>query len=403
MATDGRGTTPPGGVIDITGVYPSPPMALSLLRGSVLFIAALVALGIWVFLWILPVAQEEMGPKLLIFLVIIFGPPIYGFYWLMSRTQRWNTGISTFLTADRFTPAERSRPIPSLDLTVGEVLARVERFAASLGKPMIVRETGTKALQARGLRAGGFALLLFAIYLGAQGGAQFIAALICLGAMPLAFARASKLLQPSVTTLLAADRRRPILLLRAFRDDDAKASQTFATPIGKILLARRFEQGIAGGLSTFGPLIAVGKPGEELPEIGAARSYLSDAEWQPAVLDWIRRSLFIIMVAGTTQWITWELQRIVEHGRHNNLFIMLPPGNNQARWQNVVNSLANTPWHHPLQALDFQGLILVRLLADGAVTAIRQRGRPVLQDYELALALAIHDEFCRDDGASKAT
>lgn len=34
--------------------------------------------------------------------------------------------------------------------------------------------------------------------------------------------------------------------------------------------ARRFVQAIAGSFETFGPLIAIGEPGEKLPQIGAA-------------------------------------------------------------------------------------------------------------------------------------
>ncbi len=392
------GETPPGGVIDITGVYPSPPMAISIARGSAMFVGGLVAALVWAGLWIIPVAQAEMGPVLLVFLVIAAGPFVYGFYWLMSRTNRWNTGVGAFLSASQFTEAERSRPVPGIGLTIGELLTRVEGYAAGLGKPVIVRETGAKALQAQGLRAGGVAMLLSALYLGTQSGVQFFAALVLFAGVPLAFGRAAKLLQPSVTALLATDKRKPILLLRAFRDDDAKASRVFNTPLGKILLARRFEQGIAGGLSTFGPLIAVGKPGEELPEVGAARAYLTDKDWQPTVLRWIDQSLFIVMVAGVTQWITWELQRIVEQGQDRHLFIMLPPGDNRQRWQNVVNSLAGTEWHAALAALDIAGLLLVRLLPGGAVGAVRQRSRPVVQDYEIALAIAIYEEFCRSGG-----
>ena len=196
--------------------------------------------------------------------------------------------------------------------------------------------------------------------------------------------------------MLSEDKRKPVLLLRSFQDDMLKANQYFPTPIGTISLHRRFEQGIAGSLGAFGPLIAVGKPGEELPQIGAARAYLSDAEWQPAVLGWVEEALFIAMIAGATEWIRWELHRIVERGRIRHLFILLPPTVDKARWDNVLAALAGTGWQAALATIDIRGLMLVQLRPDGRVIAIKRQGSaPFVQDYQLAIAIALYEEFCR--------
>jgi hypothetical protein len=185
-------------------------------------------------------------------------------------------------------------------------------------------------------------------------------------------------------------------LLRSFRDDEIKAKQRFPTPIGDISLERGFEQGIAGSLGAFGPLIGVGKPDEELPQIGASRAYLTDEEWQPGVLRWLDQSLLIVMIAGATEWITWELHRIVEMGRSERLFILMPPGTNRARWQNVVDSLSHTKWNAALRTVDINGLLLLQLRHDGKVIAIkRQTAITFIQDYQLAMAIALCEEFCQ--------
>ena len=88
-----------------------------------------------------------------------------------------------------------------------------------------------------------------------------------------------KLSRPDAAILLAADERAPIVLLRAFQDDEKSVKR-------RSVLARllfwgfggriRLEEAIAGELSRFGPFVAIGEPGERLPDLGAARAYFSE-------------------------------------------------------------------------------------------------------------------------------
>ena len=69
-----------------------------------------------------------------------------------------------------------------------------------------------------------------------------------------------RVLQPSAAEMLAADPRRPILLLRSFRDDDA---EIIAGVDEKGTVATgRLEEAISPPFSPYGPLVAIGKPGE---------------------------------------------------------------------------------------------------------------------------------------------
>jgi hypothetical protein len=211
---------------------------------------------------------------------------------------------------------------------------------------------------------------------------------------PVVLLKSRKLLQPSAAALLAQDKRKKILLLRSFKDDEIQSRQRIRSPVGDLASRRRFEQGIAGPLGAFGPVIAIGKPGEELPQIGAARTYLSDAEWQPAVLRWMDEALLLVMIAGDTEWIRWELDQILEKGRGRHLFIILPPAKDHSRWPNVLTVLGKSPWSAAIDSLDTTRLLLVQLRPDGTVIAIRGASSSFVEDYHLALAIAIYQEFC---------
>jgi hypothetical protein len=67
------------------------------------------------------------------------------------------------------------------------------------------------------------------------------------------------ILQPSADDLRAVD---PIVFLRSFHDDELKVKGRDGYS--------RLEEIISKQLPLFGPLIAIGKPGELLPTLGAA-------------------------------------------------------------------------------------------------------------------------------------
>ncbi len=138
-----------------------------------------------------------------------------------------------------------------------------------------------------------------------------------------------RLSQPNASRLLQIDERSPILLLRSFADD-AKQIRAKGLAMRVLFLGmlgrKRLEAAIADELSRLGPFIAIGQPGERLPRLGAARAYFSDDEWQSAVIDWISRARLIVMIAGRTPWVQWELRQIVRAGQLGKLLLLLPPG-----------------------------------------------------------------------------
>jgi len=171
--------------------------------------------------------------------------------------------------------------------------------------------------------------------------------------------------QPDASRLLETDERSPILLLRSFADDAkqirAKGLATRVLFLG-LLGRKRLEAAIADELSCLGPFIAIGQPGERLPRLGAARAYFGDDEWQSAVVDWIARARLIVMIAGRTPWVQWELRQIVRAGQLGKLLLLLPPGPVEDR-RHRIELISEALDDRRLRSADAQRVVAVRFSA----------------------------------------
>ena len=96
--------------------------------------------------------------------------------------------------------------------------------------------------------------------------------------------------------------RPPVLYLRSF-DDDRQG--------GRIKGSFSEEEHLAKVLSQIGPFVAVGRPGEPLPEAGASRVYVDDTNWQATVEDFLRRARLVIIRTGRTGGLEWEIEKSV--------------------------------------------------------------------------------------------
>jgi hypothetical protein len=105
--------------------------------------------------------------------------------------------------------------------------------------------------------------------------------------------------------LLAVDHRAPVLYLRSF-DDDTLPLATIASarrPFFELLSFRGrdpFEEAVAWELATYGPVVAVGRPGRSLASLGAAREHLSDDTWKAQVAGRMHDARAIALAAGET-------------------------------------------------------------------------------------------------------
>ena len=100
----------------------------------------------------------------------------------------------------------------------------------------------------------------------------------------------------SLTTVMTPAASAPVLYLRSFTDDEAAGRR-----YGKLTE----EEQLAKALAWFGPLLAVGHPGERLPHVGAQRIYLADDVWQPRVTELMKTASLVVIRTGSSQGFRW--------------------------------------------------------------------------------------------------
>ena len=121
---------------------------------------------------------------------------------------------------------------------------------------------------------------------------------------------------------------RPIVLfLRSFVDDQLKIRARAAN--GRSWLERfvkvTFEEVLVDHLWRYGPVVALGKPGDKFPPLGAARDYLPEESWQQKIEQLMTEADIIVVVLGRTEGLAWEITKLTELGLLSNLIFVLPP------------------------------------------------------------------------------
>jgi hypothetical protein len=163
---------------------------------------------------------------------------------------------------------------------------------------------------------------------------------VLLLALPLALARwmilkGKRLAAKRAEQVLAEDTRPPVVYLRSFRDEDAdkglagvlqSGAATAGKPLAHSIVAwgTREQEALAVLLGQVGPYVAVGKPGEPVPEVGAARMYLHDDKWQAEASKLIGEARLIVVRAGATEGLRWEVGQLVRRARPTTLLFVLP-------------------------------------------------------------------------------
>lgn len=132
----------------------------------------------------------------------------------------------------------------------------------------------------------------------------------------------------SAAVLSQYDKRPPILLLRSFQDDAILiANERFWGHrfLGVKDELVRLEEVLAEALYAYGPLVALSNPQDDLPRLGAARDNIANAEWQDAVEAHMGEASRIVLVAGATPSLRWEVDRLVARGMLAKTVVVFPP------------------------------------------------------------------------------
>lgn len=138
-----------------------------------------------------------------------------------------------------------------------------------------------------------------------------------------------RMLAQGVPELLNYDKRAPVLYLRPFKDDGvANFASSFLRSRRKLyfggLFRRTYEQRLAHVLQYIGPFIAVGNPSENRPQLGAARLYVPDAKWKSTVSQLLDESQLVVLHAGESEGLLWELGEVFKIVNPLKIIISLP-------------------------------------------------------------------------------
>lgn len=155
----------------------------------------------------------------------------------------------------------------------------------------------------------------------------------------------------SADDVLSSDPRRAILYLRSFASDDNRApgepdqpSHMFR-PSDRVILPgfwlnRRhltFEEWFCKALQRNAPVIAIGKPGEGLPRLGAARKYVPNCLWQEEVLRLYEVTQFTCLLLGASEGLRWELKVVLSQENPTKTLLLFPPNDGlQRAWKDFT-------------------------------------------------------------------
>jgi hypothetical protein len=123
------------------------------------------------------------------------------------------------------------------------------------------------------------------------------------------------------------DSRPPVLLLRSFEDDNRLLS---ARP--RLLWffhaakeASTLEDYVVNCVWKLGPVIAIGKPGENISPLGAARDYVEENQWRDCIRNYLDESAYLISILGLTPGLRWEYEQINARDKQDTLIVVFPP------------------------------------------------------------------------------
>lgn len=122
----------------------------------------------------------------------------------------------------------------------------------------------------------------------------------------------------------------PILFLRSFEDDHFDFKRSTWDIWGRFLDLWSFRSNadelLVDEVANYGPVIALGKPGETKVPFGAQRYYANHEEWQVLVTEAAKKAQTIVLVAGDSPGVLWEYNLLKEEGLINRTLLLFTPG-----------------------------------------------------------------------------
>jgi hypothetical protein len=84
-----------------------------------------------------------------------------------------------------------------------------------------------------------------------------------------------------------------------------------------------------------GPLVAVGEPGHP-PILGARNLYVGDDNWKEQVINLAQRSQLVILTAGISNGVLWEVRTMSKEAPPDRLLLNIPGASRGERQKNYA-------------------------------------------------------------------
>lgn len=219
-------------------------------------------------------------------------------------------------------------------------------------------------------------------------GVMTVSVLFMIWLLVRAYGRFRQLLAEASAEAQRRDPRPPVLLLRSFADDLVTVWPSHGFYLSTT--GNTMERTLERVLRSVGPVIAIGRPGEALPPLGAAREYLAGEIWRSRVQNHIRQAQLIAVVLGKSKGLVFEYELLAQYGALSKSLLIIPPEKDSLlapRWERFTR-----------HALDDANLLppdlataIVVLFPDGrSPLCIRHSQRRAdASQYSLALQMAL--------------
>lgn len=136
-----------------------------------------------------------------------------------------------------------------------------------------------------------------------------------------------------------------MLYLRSFADDEFRLYSPYGRlgPGFRFIPGRmRFEALLTACVSDRSGLLGVGHPDETLPMLGAQRTYWRHDAWKEAIRTTAARVDGLLVMAGRTPSLSWEMGQLADLGLLGKTLILFPPDGREAtleRYRYVAEAL----------------------------------------------------------------
>lgn len=188
------------------------------------------------------------------------------------------------------------------------------------------------------------------------------------------------------------DDRPPVLYLRSFNDEGPDQEFTVGSWGDE-----RLEEVVQNAAALIGPFIAIGKPGEPLPLLGAARDYVGDDQWRAHVREGLAEAKLAVLLLGNTEGLNEEIGMLVGGPREKAVFLLPPAPTDElaARFVRLCEALG--PGYSRLAGTDVRRVLAVKFNAQGDCTLLCANSRSAAAYGWAIRVAAAREEVGKDE------